>query len=102
MSLEIEKRVLLTLVTEAVVEHSLLADLDRLGLRGYTVTNARGRGNHGVRDAAWDEAANIRVEIVCKRDLAELLLAHLRDHYYANYAMITFLHEVEVMRPEKF
>ncbi|MDO8958188.1 MAG: hypothetical protein Q7U85_00475 [Rhodocyclaceae bacterium] len=55
-----------------------------------------------MRDAAWDEAANIRVEIVCNRNLAESLLAHLREHYYANYAMIAFLHEVEVLRPEKF
>lgn len=102
MSSEIEKRVLLTLVTEAVVEQSLLADLDRLGVRGYTISDVRGRGSHGVRDAAWGEAANIRVEIICNRTLAESLVAHLREHYYANYAMTTFLHEVEISRPEKF
>jgi nitrogen regulatory protein PII len=102
MTLENKKRVLLTLVTEAVVEQSLLADLDRLGVRGYTVSNARGRGAHGMRDASWDEAANIRVEVICKRELAEIVFAHLRDKYYANYAMITFLHEIEIMRPEKF
>lgn len=55
-----------------------------------------------MRDASWDEAANIRVEVICKRELAEIVFAHLRDKYYANYAMITFLHEIEIMRPEKF
>jgi hypothetical protein len=48
-----EKRTLLTLITEATIEPSLLRDLDRLGVRGYTVSDARGRGSRGVRDAAW-------------------------------------------------
>jgi nitrogen regulatory protein PII len=101
-SLATEKKVVLTVVTESVIENLLLADLDGLGVRGYTVTDARGRGSRGVRDANWDEAANIRVEIVCSRTLAEKVLAHLSERYYRNYAMISFLHEVEVLRPEKF
>ncbi|WP_305072758.1 P-II family nitrogen regulator [Propionivibrio sp.] len=97
-----EKRTMLTIVTESVIENMLLADLDRLGVRGYTVTDARGRGSRGVRDANWDEAANIRIEVICTRELAEALLAHLQKHYYANYAMVSCLHEVEVVRAEKF
>ncbi|MHB1358173.1 MAG: P-II family nitrogen regulator [Rhodocyclaceae bacterium] len=97
-----EKRTLLTIVTEAIVERTLLGDLDRLGVRGYTVSNARGKGNRGVRDAAWDEAANIRVEVICARALAEEVLRHLQFRYYADYAMVTFLTEVDVLRPEKF
>jgi nitrogen regulatory protein PII len=97
-----EKRAMLTIVTESVVENALLADLDRLGVRGYTVTDARGRGTRGVRDANWDEAANIRIEIICARPLADAVLTHLQERYYANYAMVACLHEVEVLRPEKF
>jgi nitrogen regulatory protein PII len=97
-----EKRTMLTIVTESVIENMLLADLDRLGARGYTVSDARGRGSRGVRDANWDEAANIRIEVICTRELAEALLAHLQKHYYANYAMVSCLHEVEVVRAEKF
>ena len=97
-----EKRLMLTIVTESVIENSLLADLERLGVRGYTVTDARGRGSRGVRDADWDEAANIRIEIICARPLADTVLAHLQERYYANYAMVACLHEVEVLRPEKF
>ena len=74
----------------------------RLGARGYTVTDARGRGSRGVRDANWDEAANIRIEVICSRDIAESLLDHLQQHYYANYAMVACLHEVEVLRAAKF
>ncbi|MDP1735462.1 MAG: transcriptional regulator [Sulfuritalea sp.] len=98
----IEKRLMLTIVTESVIENALLADLERLGVRGYTVTDARGRGSRGVRDANWDEAANIRIEIICARPLADAVLAHLQERYYANYAMVACVHEVEVLRPGKF
>lgn len=97
-----EKRLMLTIVTESVIENALLADLERLGVRGYTVTDARGRGSRGVRDANWDEAANIRIEIICARPLADAVLAYLQERYYANYAMVACVHEVEVLRPGKF
>lgn len=102
MTLPTEKRTLLTIITEAIVEPTLLRDLDRLGVRGYTVSDARGKGSRGVRDAAWDEAANIRIEVICARTLAEDLLRHLQARYYADYAMVAFLAEVDVLRPEKF
>jgi nitrogen regulatory protein PII len=102
MSIPTEKRTLLTVITEAVVEPSLLRDLEKIGVHGYTVSDARGKGHRGMRDASWDEAANIRIEIICSRVLAEELLRHLQERYYANYAMVSYLTEVEVLRPEKF
>ncbi len=102
MSLVTETRTLLTLITEAAIEQSLLRDMDRLGIRGYTVSDARGRGSHGVRDGMWDEAANIRIEVICSRAQAESVLMHVKARYYSDYAMVTFLHEVEIMRPDKF
>jgi hypothetical protein len=102
MNLPTEQRCLLTVVTESVLEQTLLRDFDRLGVRGYTVSDARGKGSRGVRDAAWDEAANIRIEIICSRDQAESLLTGLQARYYADYAMVAFLQDVEVLRPGKF
>lgn len=102
MTLQTEKRTLLTLITEAAIEQTLLRDLDRLGVRGYTVCDARGRGSRGVRDAAWRESANIRVEVICQRAQAESVLEHVLAHYYANYAMVGFLAEIEILRAEKF
>ena len=102
MTLLTEHRTLLTVITEASIEKRLLADLELLGVRGYTVSDARGRGSHGVRDAAWGEAANIRIEFICSRPLAESVLEHLAQRYYANFAMVAFLQAVEILRPEKF
>jgi hypothetical protein len=102
VTLRTEKRVLLTVITEAVIEQTLLRDLDRLGVRGYTVSDARGRGSRGVRDAAWREASNIRIEVICPRAQAEALLVHVQARYYADYAMVAFLADIEILRPEKF
>ena len=101
MTLATEKRCLLKVITEAAIEDAVLKDFDRLGVKGYTVSDARGRGTRGLRDGAYDGAANIRIEVICTRTLAEQLLLHVQATYYANYAMVAFLQEVEVLRPEK-
>ncbi|WPC05214.1 transcriptional regulator [Pseudomonas benzenivorans] len=95
-------RTLLTVICEAALEKKLVADLEHLGAPGWTVTDARGRGAHGVRSAGWDTEGNIRVEIICARERAEQLAGHLQQRYYADYAMICYLAEVEVLRPAKF
>ncbi|MEX1167077.1 MAG: transcriptional regulator [Hydrogenophaga sp.] len=101
-SMHTEKRTLLTVFSEASLEPLLIRDMDRMAIRGYTFSDARGKGSRGVRDASWDEARNIRLEVICARAQAETLLAHLQERYYANYAMVAYLSEVEVLRPEKF
>lgn len=102
MTLKTGVRTLLTIITESAIEDPLLRDFDKLGLRGYTVCDARGRGSRGVRDAAWSASGNIRIDIICSRDLAETTLQHVQARYYDNYAMVAYLHDVEVLRPEKF
>ncbi|TLP97075.1 transcriptional regulator [Nesterenkonia salmonea] len=96
------KRKLLTIVTEAALESTLVREIESLGAHGYTITDARGKGEHGVRNAGWEASANIRVEVVCDAETAAALAAHLREHYSRNYAMIPYLSDVEVLRPEKF
>lgn len=100
--MESHTRKLLTIVTEAALEATLTRDLDRLGVRGYTITDARGKGHRGVRDAGWDASSNIRVEVVCDDRTADAVAAHLQEHYYADYAMILFVTNAQVLRPEKF
>ncbi|MBU4504749.1 MAG: transcriptional regulator, partial [Gammaproteobacteria bacterium] len=93
---------LLTVFSEASLEPLLIRDMDRMAIRGYTFSDARGKGSRGVRDASWDESRNIRLEVICARAQAEALLAQLQERFYANYAMVAYLSEVEVLRPEKF
>lgn len=100
--MENNKRKLLTVVTEAALEATLIKDLDRLNAHGYTISDVRGKGSRGVRHADWDLNASIRVEVVCDAATAETIATHLQTHYYDNYAMIMFTSDIDVVRPEKF
>lgn len=95
-------RKLLTVITESALENVLVKDLERLGAHGYTLTDARGKGRRGMRDGAWVESGNIRIEVVCDAVTADALAAYLHAHYYNDYGMILFIADVTVLRPEKF
>ncbi|MCH7697006.1 MAG: transcriptional regulator [Proteobacteria bacterium] len=93
---------LVTIVTEAALESSLIQDIEQLGAHGYTITDARGKGDRGLRNAGGETSANIRIEIVCNAQVSEAIAAHLKQHYYHNYAMILYISDVDVLRPDKF
>ncbi|WP_304638629.1 P-II family nitrogen regulator [Pseudomonas sp.] len=95
-------RTLLTIICEAALEARLLKELEQLGAPGWTISDARGRGTRGVRSAGWANDGNIRVEIICNRELAERMAHAVQQRYYDNYAMVCFLSEVEVLRAQKF
>ena len=97
-----DRRKLLTIVSESAIEAALVRDIERLGAHGYTITDARGKGRRGVRNAGWDASSNIRIEVVCDAATASAIAVHLKAAYYDNYAMIMFSHDVDVLRPDKF
>jgi hypothetical protein len=96
------QRALITVVTEAALEAVMLKELDGLGVSGYTVSDARGRGSRGTRRSAWRESSNIRVEILCSDALADRIVALLQDKFYDNFAMVLWRQPADVLRPEKF
>jgi len=100
--MELTARKLLTIVTEAALEDTLVGDIETLGAHGYTITDARGKGSHGRRDAAWLPNANIRIEVLCDAETALAICAALRERYYVNYSMVMYVSDVDVLRPEKF
>ncbi len=89
-----EKKKLVTIITESILEKTIAKDVLRLGARGYTVTEVSGQGERGMRSSDWEQNRNIRVEIVCDSSVAKT--------YHENYAMILFVHDVEVVPSKKF
>lgn len=102
MSRDLTTRKLLTVICEAGLERAIATDLGRLGARGYTITDARGHGAHGERDGLWPPSANIRVEILCDAVVAAAIASDLKSRYYAQYSMVIFIADVQVLRPDKF
>lgn len=100
--MEMELHTLVTIVTEAALERPLIDDLERLGARGWTVTDARGKGARGEREPGPDTIGNIRIEVVCDPPVAERIAEHVRETYFAEYAIVLYLSDVRVIRGEKF
>lgn len=92
---------LLTVVAESLLENRLLHEVAESGATGWTVSPARGQGSRGVRASDW-EGGNIRLEVLCPPDVADRLLHVLEADYFAHYAVVAFVHPVEVLRGEKF
>lgn len=97
--MKLTARKLLTIVTEAALEKALLKDLEALGAGGYTITDARGKGAGGKRDAAWAPHANIRLEVLCGAETASAICSALHERYYDNYSIAAYLADVMVVGP---
>ena len=93
---------LLVIITEAALERDLLRDARRFGAHGYTITEVRGGGRHGDREAAWEADRSIEVKIICDAAVADALAEHVLTNYAANYAVTLFTTDVGVFRPQKF
>lgn len=102
MSLSTFPRKLVVIFTESALEPALSRDVLALGAHGYTVTDARGKGSRGVRDATWEADRNIRMEVVCDDATAPRIAEALREKYYEHYAMTLYITDVAVLREDKF
>ena len=92
----------LTIITEATIESSLLDDFESLGVSGFTIVDARGKGRRGSRMGGWETNSNIRIEIICNTELANSISTFLKDKYYENYAIVMYLSDSQVFRLDKF
>lgn len=92
-----QAKTLLTIITEVALENSLIDDFKRLGVTGYTITDARGLGTHGLRTGNWRKDGNIRIEVVthseqCARIVEQLQTVYDRDYGLLMYSCLVDLH----------
>lgn len=102
MALEKFRRELLVIFAEASLEKLLADDVIRLGAHGYTVTDVRGSGSHGVREGIWEADRTIRMEILCESVIADEIAAEVMNKYAKNYGISLFFSDVDVLRPKKY
>ena len=90
-----------TVVAEALLEDKIVADLRRLGARGWTILEARGHGSRGVRASDW-EGRNVQVETIVPEETAQTILTHVAATYFEHYAVIAYVDAVDVVRSAKY
>ncbi len=97
----------IVVITEKVILEGVVAIIDAAGASGYTVVNAGGKGSRGIRTQSRaqvvDALRNVKIEVICSaRQQAEDIAENVSAKYFRNYSGITYLEEVEILRPGKF
>lgn len=95
-------RTLVTVVAESAMEALLVRELVALGIRGFTIHDARGFGEGGARPADWEQSRNVSFQIVCTEREAEAIVGRLRDGYWNDWSVVCWTSPVTVFRTEKF
>jgi len=96
----VERR-LVTIIVEAAVEARLIADVKRLGVKGYSIGHVKGEGKSAshLQDL---NGPSLRLETIVPDALAESILEHLEQQYFGRYAIVVWSSPVDVRRPERF
>ena len=92
---------LVTIVAERILAEQLKEEIVELGARGFTATQATGRGSRGVRAHEW-EGPDIRLEAVVSPEVAQAIMEHCARRYFEHYAVIVYATDVEVLRGDKY
>lgn len=85
---------LLTILTEAVLEDIMIDEIMALGAKGYTISDVRGRGSHGLRTGKWEAGGNIRIEVVGDGALCARIVERLQAQYERDYGLLMFTSQV--------
>lgn len=93
------------IITETIIQDKIIDHITSMGAKGYTIDNVFGKGERGMRDydTLWgDFFRNIKVEVLTTNDIAEKIILSVVEKFFKNYAGIIYMHDVEVVRAEKF
>ena len=83
----------IVIITEKLIFDGVTRIIEDAGASGYTAVAA----------GALDAFANIKIEVItANRDMAVRIADEVAARYFEDYSGITYLEEVEVLRPHKF
>jgi nitrogen regulatory protein P-II 2 len=102
MTLHTHPKQLLVIIAEAALEKNLVRDARQFGAHGYTITEVRGGGERGEREARWEADRSIEIKVIAEAAVAERLARHVLATYAPHYALTMFTTDVGVFRAEKF
>lgn len=93
---------LVTIICESVLEEQIVELLTACGAHGHTAFTVHGCGSQGTRNADITEAGNVQIEVIMKPAAAEALLTRLQAELFKDFAMVAYVNDIAVLRPEKF
>ena len=96
------------IITEKLIADGVTRIIQEQGATGYTIVEAGGKGSRGVRPSdrrarVVDAFSNVKIEVIVSNDeLAHAIVDEVAGTYFQDYSGITYLEDVEILRPHKF
>lgn len=96
----------IVIITEKLVVDGVVKIIERTGATGYTIFSAGGKGSRGIRSEdrprVVDGFANVQIDVITTEEVANKIAEEVAATYFENYSGITYLEDVEILRPAKF
>lgn len=90
---------LVTVVGESIIMPDIAMKGLELGASGYTLSEVRGRGSRNIRSVILNGEWNtMKCEFVVEDVVATKILTHVSEAYFANYACIAWLSNIETLK----
>ncbi len=91
------------IVTESYISDDIIQALQKLGVSGYTMMGATGKGERGLRlgNGVSSLYKNVKIEVITSAEIAEKVVEKVIEQYFVHYAGIIYLEDVEVVQAKK-
>jgi nitrogen regulatory protein P-II 2 len=90
-----------TIIAERVLRDDLIDLLKKHGARGWTLTMVEGEGSRGIRASEW-EGRNVQIDTLVSPEIAEAIMEEVGALYFADWSVIVYSADVEVLRKDKY
>ena len=93
---------LLTITCEILAQNNILEILNKHEITGYTLYEVDGNGSKGVRGQGLKNEKNIKIEVISTEPKLKDVIEEITRLLFSDFAIIVYLSDVQVLRPEKF
>ena len=103
MPLAKHPKTLLTIVTEAVLERTVVREARERGAQHWLVTEVLSAGSKdGVREGGWTAERTVKIQLICEPAVADAIAEALLAGYSEHYSLAIWFDGVSVLRPERY
>jgi nitrogen regulatory protein PII len=93
---------LLTITCEILAQKNVIDILGKHHISGYTFYEVSGSGAKGIRGQGFQSEKNIKIEVILQEEKLFDVLEEIARTLFSDYAIITYVSDVGVIRMEKF
>ena len=93
---------LLTITCEILVQKNIIEILKKHKITGYTTYEVDGNGARGLRGQGLKTEKNVKVEVIMREEKLSDVIEEISRTLFANFALVLYVSDVQVVRTEKF